>query len=170
MIVHPATPRNGGRIMSIAAMVQTRLSEAGIPYDIIEHPRTSNSSHTAQAAHVPGECLAKSVVLEDGERYLMAVIPAAHSVDLGALHRQLGREIGLATEQEVTRLFADCDPGAVPPLGPVYGIETILDEAFVDAEDVYFEGGDHCALVHVSGSDFLKLMGSVPRARIGLHH
>lgn len=156
--------------MSIAAMVQTRLSEAGVRYDIIEHPRTSNSSHTAQAAHVPGECLAKSVVLEDGERYLMAVIPATRSVDLGALHRRLGREIGLATEQEVTRLFADCDPGAVPPLGQIYGIETILDEAFVDAEEVYFEGGDHRALVHVNGGDFLKLMGDVARARIGLHH
>ncbi|HEV8333329.1 MAG TPA: YbaK/EbsC family protein [Steroidobacteraceae bacterium] len=156
--------------MSIAAMVQTRLSEAGVPYDIIEHPRTSNSSHTAQAAHVPGERLAKSVVLEDGDRYLMAVVPATLSVDLGALHRRWGRELGLATEEEVAKLFADCEPGAVPPLGQLYGIETILDEAFVDAEDVYFEGGDHRALVHVNGSDFLKLMGDVPRARIGLHH
>lgn len=156
--------------MSIAATVQTRLSEAGVQYDIIEHPRTSNSARTAQAAHVSGEWLAKSVVLEDGERYLMAVVPATRSVDLGALHRRLGREIGLATEQEVAKLFADCDPGAVPPLGQIYGIETILDEAFVEAEDVYFEGGDHRALVHVNGADFLKLMGDVPRAKIGLHH
>jgi Ala-tRNA(Pro) deacylase len=156
--------------MSIAASVQTCLTQAGVQYDIIEHPRTSNSTHTAEAAHVPGERIAKSVVLEDGDRYLMAVVPATRHVDLGALHRQLGREIGLATEQDVARLFADCDPGAVPPLGQVYGIDTILDEAFVDAEDVYFEGGDHRALVHVNGSDFLKLMGNAPRARIGLHH
>jgi Ala-tRNA(Pro) deacylase len=156
--------------MSIAAMVQTCLSEAGVQYDIIEHPRTSHSTHTAQAAHVPGERLAKSVVLEDGEKYLMAVVPATRSVDLGALHRRLGREIGLATEEQVAKLFADCEPGAVPPFGQIYGIETILDEAFVDAEDVYFEGGDHRALVHVNGSDFLKLMGNAPRARIGLHH
>lgn len=156
--------------MSIAATVQTCLSNAGVRYDIIEHPRTSNSTYTAQAAHVPGEMLAKSVLLEDGERYVMAVIPATQRVDIGALHRRLGREIGLATEEEVARLFADCEPGAVPPLGQVYGIETILDEAFADAEDVYFEGGDHRALVHVNGSDFLKLMGDTPRARIGLHH
>lgn len=156
--------------MSIAATVQTCLSKAGVRYDIIEHPRASNSTYTAEAAHVPGGRLAKSVLLEDGERYLMAVIPATHRVDIGALHRRLGREIGLATEEEVARLFADCEPGAVPPLGQVYGIETIMDEAFVDAEDVYFEGGDHRALVHVNGSDFLKLMGDTPRARIGLHH
>ncbi|HKR35359.1 MAG TPA: YbaK/EbsC family protein [Steroidobacteraceae bacterium] len=156
--------------MSIAATVQTFLSNAGVPYDIIEHPRTSNSTHTAEAAHVPGQRLAKSVVIEDGEKYLMAIIPATHRVDLGALHRRLGREIGLATEDEVARLFADCEPGAVPPLGQIYGIETVLDEAFVDADDVYFEGGDHRALVHVTGSDFLKLMGDAPRARIGLHH
>lgn len=156
--------------MSIAAMVRTCLSDAGVQYEIIEHPRTSNSTHTAEAAHVPGEMLAKSVLLEDGEKYLMAVVPATRSVDLGALHRRLGRAIGLATEEEVARLFADCEPGAVPPLGQIYGIETILDEAFVEAEDVYFEGGDHRALVHVNGSDFLKLMGDVPRARIGLSH
>ena len=156
--------------MSIAATVQTRLSEAGVQYDIIEHPRTSNSAHTAEAAHVPGARLAKSVVLEDGDRYLMAVVPATHSVDIGALYRRFGREIGLATEEQVSELFADCEPGAVPPLGQVYGIETILDEAFVDAQDVYFEGGDHRALVHVNGSDFLKLMGDAPRARIGLQH
>jgi Ala-tRNA(Pro) deacylase len=156
--------------MSIATTVQTCLSHAGVAYDIIEHPRTSDSTHTAEAAHVSGERIAKSVVLEDGERYLMAVVPATDHVDLGALHRRLGREIGLAAEEEVTRLFADCEPGAVPPLGQLYGIETILDEAFADAEDVYFEGGDHRALVHVNGSDFLKLMGNVPRARIGVHH
>jgi Ala-tRNA(Pro) deacylase len=156
--------------MSIAASVQTCLSEAGVEYDIIEHPRTSNSTHTAEVAHVSGARLAKSVVLEDGDKYLMAVVPATHHVDLGALHRRLGREIGLATEEEVAKLFADCQPGAVPPLGRVYGIETFLDEAFVDAEDVYFEGGDHRALVHVNGSDFLKLMGDAPRARICAHH
>jgi Ala-tRNA(Pro) deacylase len=156
--------------MSIAARVQTCLSDAGIQYDIIEHPRTSNSTHTAEAAHVPGARLAKSVVLEDGEKYLMAVVPATQSVDIGALYQRFGREIGLASEEQIAQLFADCEPGAVPPLGQVYGIETILDEAFVDAEDVYFEGGDHRALVHVNGSDFLKLMHDAPRARIGLPH
>jgi Ala-tRNA(Pro) deacylase len=156
--------------MSIAARVQTCLSDAGIQYDIIEHPRTSTSTHTAEAAHVPGARLAKSVVLEDGEKYLMAVVPATQSVDIGALYQRLGREIGLASEEQIAQLFADCEPGAVPPLGQMYGIETILDEAFVDAEDVYFEGGDHRALVHVNGSDFLKLMHDAPRARIGLPH
>ena len=156
--------------MSIAATVQTCLSKAGVQYDIIEHRRTSDSTHTAEAAHVPGERLAKSVLLEDGDRYLMAVIPATHKVDIGALYERFGRVIGLASEEQIARLFADCEPGAVPPFGQVYGIETILDEAFVDAEDVYFEGGDHRALVHVNGSDCLKLMHDTPRARIGLHH
>lgn len=156
--------------MSIAATVQTRLSQAGVRYEIIEHPRTSDSTHTAEAAHVPGASLAKSVVLEDGEKYLLAVVPATHSVDMGALHQRFGRVIGLASEEQIARLFADCEPGAVPPFGQVYGLETILDEAFVDAEDVYFEGGDHRALVHVNGGDFLKLMHDTPRARIGLRH
>src|SRR5688500_13204624 len=117
--------RNGGRIMSIAATVQTCLSQAGVHYDIIEHSRTSYSTHTAQAAHVHGEMIAKSVLLEDGDRYLMAAVPATHSVDIGALYRRFGREIGLATEEDVAKLFADCAPGAVPPLGQVYGVAPI---------------------------------------------
>lgn len=152
--------------MTIAASVETYLTEAGVRYDVIAHQRTSDSAHTAQAAHIPGERLAKCVMLEDDDGYLMAVLPASRRVDLGALHQQFGRELGLATEGELARLFIDCEPGAIPPLGAAYGIDTVVDDSLIDAQEVWFEAGDHSALVHVSGSDFLKLMGDAPRARI----
>lgn len=152
--------------MSIAASVATYLSQAGIPYEVIAHPRTSDSTHSAQAAHVPGDQLAKCVMLEDDDGYLMAVLPATRHVDLGALHRRFGRELGLATESELDLLFRDCAQGAMPPLGDAYGIDAIVDQSLIGVQDVYFEAGDHCALVHVSGNDFLKLMGDAPRGRI----
>jgi Ala-tRNA(Pro) deacylase len=156
--------------MTIAASVESYLTQTGVHYDVIPHHHTSNTNFSAQAAHVSGERLAKCVMLEDNRGYLMAVLPATRKVDLGALHRRLGRELGLATESELVRLFADCEPGAIPPLGDAYGIDAIVDSSLVGAQDVYFESGDHCALVHVSGHDFLRLMGDAPRDRITYEH
>jgi Ala-tRNA(Pro) deacylase len=155
--------------MSIAASVQTYLDREGMSYDTLHHAPTRDSMHSAQAAHIPGDRLAKCVVLEDDRGFLMAVIPATHKVDLGALHRMLDRNLGLATDRELMELFRDCEPGAVPPLGLAYGIETILDERLADPPDIYFEAGDHTALVHMQGSEFLRMMSSVPRARISYH-
>lgn len=152
--------------MTIASSVETYLERSGVRYDLIPHQHTSNSTYSAQAAHVPGDQFAKCVMLEDDDGYVMAVLPATRRVDLGALRQQLGRQLGLATENELAGLFVDCEQGAIPPLGDAYGIDTILDQSLVGAPDVYFEGGDHCELVHVSGSDFLKLMGDAPRGRI----
>jgi Ala-tRNA(Pro) deacylase len=152
--------------MAIATSVRSHLTQLGVPYEVIEHPHTSNSTYSAQAAHVSGDRVAKCVMLEDEYGYLMAVLPATRRVDLGALHRRLGRDLGLATESELIELFRDCEPGAVPPLGEAYGVDAIVDNSLVGAADVYFESGDHRALVHVSGSDFVKLMGDAPRDRI----
>jgi Ala-tRNA(Pro) deacylase len=155
--------------MTIAASVQECLAREGVHYDVIAHERTRDSNHSAQAAHIPGSRLAKCVMLEDDKGYLMAVVPATHKVNLGAVHRQLNRELGLATDRELVELFKDCEPGALPPLALAYGIDAILDESLVDAPDIYFEGGDHRALVHVSGRDFLKLMADAPRGEISYH-
>ena len=92
--------------------MQDCLAREGVHYDMIAHQRTRDSNHTAQAAHIPGDRLAKCVMLEDDKGYLMAVIPASHKVDLGAVHRQLNRALGLATDRELVELFKDCEPGA----------------------------------------------------------
>ncbi|HEY6922417.1 MAG TPA: YbaK/EbsC family protein [Steroidobacteraceae bacterium] len=149
--------------MPIAASVRQYLAREGVEYDTVTHSRTADSSHSAQAAHVPGDRLAKCVMLGDDNGYLMAVIPASHRLDLTAVRQELNRDLGLATEQEIMDIFKDCEPGAVPPLGCAYGIDVVLDQSLGDMPDAYFEGGDHESLVHVSGRDFLKLMADAPR-------
>lgn len=155
--------------MTIAASVQDHLNREGVRYETITHEHTRDSSHSAQAAHIPGDQLAKCVMLEDAAGYVMAVLPATHKVDLGAVHRQLDRKLGLATDRELADLFKDCEPGAIPPLGRAYGIDTILDESLNGAQDVYFEAGDHMTLVHVTGQDFQRLMADAPRGEISHH-
>jgi Ala-tRNA(Pro) deacylase len=152
--------------MTIAASVQKYLVHEGVSYELLQHTRTLDSAHAAEAAHIPGAQLAKGTLLKDDHGFVIAVVPATRKVDLGAMHRQFGRPLGLATEGEVGDLFGDCEPGAVPPVGAAYGIESVLDDSLMEAPDVYFEAGDHRGLVHVSGSEFRKLMTGVPHGDI----
>jgi Ala-tRNA(Pro) deacylase len=152
--------------MTIAASVQKHLIRQGVSYELLEHPRTLDSAHAAQAAHVPGAQLAKGTLLMDVQGFVVAVVPATRKVDLGAVHKRFGRPLGLATEREVEDLFVDCEPGAVPPLGAAYGIESVFDESLMEVPDIYFEAGDHRGLVHVSGSEFRKLITGIPHGEI----
>ena len=146
--------------MAIASTVSSYLSECDVPYDVLTHPHTASSGESAQYAHVSGQHLAKSVVLEDDQGYVMVVVPSSRHVDLGEIHRQLNRDLGLATEGELGRLFMDCELGALPAVGPAYGMETVVDDALAEQADIYFEAGDHEQLIHVTGESFQTLMGN----------
>jgi Ala-tRNA(Pro) deacylase len=149
--------------------VKSYLSREGVDYDTLTHPATQDASHTAQVAHIPGDRLAKGVVLQDGKGYVIAAIPASHKLDLEAVARALDRDVAITRESELRELFQDCEPGAVPALGQAYGIETVVDRSFTKCPAVYFEGGDRISLIRVSGSDFHKLTANSPRRYISRH-
>lgn len=151
--------------MTIARKLQNYIDDRGIAYETVPHHRTATSSQTAQAAHVPGGRLAKSVVVHHEMGYVLAVVPSTHRVELSTLQDVINRRLGLASEDEVSSLFSDCDIGAVPPVGSAYNVPVILDESLGGAADVYFEGGDHKTLVHVSGPAFRNLMKDARVAR-----
>lgn len=155
--------------MTIAATVQKYLNDCGIDYDLVEHPRTLSSSRTAQAGHVPGDRLAKAVVLKSEVGYTMAVVPASCHIRLGEIQDYLNRPIGLATEAEVGKLFDDCDLGAIPPVGRAYGMEVIVDDSLNEQPDVYFEAGDHLNLIHVNGPAFQRLMADAGHGSFSRH-
>lgn len=145
--------------MGIAMTVNDYLDYSGVPYDLIEHKHTGSSKETAQASKIPSEKLAKAVILEDTEgSYMMAVIPASHRVDLGAVGREMYTRVGLATEAELEFLFSDCETGAIPPMGQAYEMDVLCDERLDELDDIYFEAGDHRDLVHMKGQGFQKLM------------
>lgn len=144
--------------MAIASTVKDYLEKSGIPYSVVPHPHTWSSRETADAAHVPAERLAKAVVLIDSVGYLMVVIPANRHVRVETLSKKLGRDLALAAEFRVAPVFKGCDLGAIPPLGPAYGMETILDDSLVGLPEVYFEAGDHEELIRVDGEQFVRLL------------
>lgn len=142
----------------IAKTVVDCLQRGHVSYDIIAHPRTSTARDAAQSVHVPVERVAKAVLLRDGRGYVMAVVPACRYVSVKTLGRKLRRRLSLAREDGLQPIFNDCDLGAIPPLGPAYGVQTAVDDSLVGQPEVYFEGGDHEELIRVSGEQFLTLL------------
>jgi Ala-tRNA(Pro) deacylase len=147
--------------MAIAKTVENYLSKHGIDYELVSHAHTGSSHETAEAAHVSEDHIAKAVIAKDTDGYAMVVVPASNWVDVEHLRKELKRDFHLATEDELAELFSDCEPGAVPPLGPAYGVETFLDQALNSLANVYFEAGDHEKLIRTSGDDFQTLLGGV---------
>jgi Ala-tRNA(Pro) deacylase len=155
--------------MNIATKLQAYLEAHSVDYDLIPHPHTESSMVTAAASHVPGDRLAKGVIVKDGDDYLMVVIPSDYHVHLGDLHRKLGRDVGLATESELAGLFPDCDEGAVPPVGKAYGLRSLLDRALLEQPEIFFEAGDHEHLLKMSGQNFKALQAEADVVEVARH-
>lgn len=149
--------------MAIAETVRSTLTDHGVDYGLIPHPRSGSTHESAEAAHVPEDHVAKAVIVRDDTGFAMAIIPGNCWLRLEALDEETGRQLRLAEEPEVDALFTDCRPGAVPPLGSAYGLEVFLDEALTALANVYFEAGDHEHLVRVDGDAFLSLLKGVRR-------
>jgi Ala-tRNA(Pro) deacylase len=146
------------------------MMQHGIRYDVVMHPHSSNSMETAELAHVRGACLAKAVVLEDDDgHHVMAVLPSTRHVKMGELCRELNRDLHMMTEQQLSSLFSDCEPGAVPAIGFAYGITTVIDESLNALPEIYFEAGDHQSLIRLDRAAFIMLMQHAGRARFAVH-
>jgi Ala-tRNA(Pro) deacylase len=156
--------------MTIATTVSRALTENGTHYDLLPHPRTGSSHETAQAAHVPDDHMAKAVMLVDTKGYLMVVLPGDQWVNLDRVNTELNRDFDLVTEEELDTLFSDCARGAIPPLGELYGIDTVMDDGLTSLSRVYFESGDHEQLIQLDGEQFRQLMRGVRHGYFGQVH
>ncbi len=155
--------------MGLAITLQHYLDDRGIDYEVVRHEPTLCASRSAQASHIPGGRLAKAVILKHETGYMMAVVSANDHIRLGKLARDLNRPVGLATEAEVGEIFADCRLGAVPPVGAAYHLDMVVDETLDGEPDIYFEGGDHESLGHVSAAQFQALTAGAKRGDFAQH-
>jgi Ala-tRNA(Pro) deacylase len=155
--------------MAVAMTLREYLNRWGVEYDVVPHAHTASSLKTAEAAHVPGDKLAKCVMTEDYRGYLMVVVPASHEVEFSRLDEELDRRLVLATEEELADIFVDCELGAIPPLGEAYGVDVAVDSSLTKCDDVYFEAGDHAELVHLRGDDFRDLMAGAEHGSYSRH-
>ena len=157
--------------MTIANKLESYLLQQETSYQLTAHEHSDFSMDTAEKAHVPGDALAKGILVKEEKGYLLVVLPSDYHIELKTLRTLLRQEVELASESEVGTLFNDCDPGAVPPIGAAYGIKTIWDPntSLGQLNDIYFEAGDHDHLIHVSGEQFHELMASAERGQFSQH-
>jgi Ala-tRNA(Pro) deacylase len=144
--------------MTIPSSLIDYLNKSQVNYLVIAHAHCAASQQTVSRASITPDKLAKAVILKDAKGYVMAVVPADKYVNLESVARRLGRKMVLAPESGFPQTFKDCEPGTIPPIGPAYGMETLLDDSFVGQSDIYFEAGDHDELICMNGENFLRLL------------
>jgi Ala-tRNA(Pro) deacylase len=149
--------------MSLPSHLTSYLAQRGTQYEICTHDHSRSSAETARSAHVPASQLAKSVILQDDDGCVMAVLPADRVLMVGEFSRLAGRyRLRLADEDRVAALFEDCERGAVPPVGMAWGIPTLVDDELESNDVVYMEVGDHEQLLRMSHEQFHTLMSAQP--------
>jgi Ala-tRNA(Pro) deacylase len=146
--------------MTMPARLKSALDETHIPYWSISHVPTYSAQYAASVLHAPGKEVAKTVVLRAAEKNLLAVLPASYHINLKKLAAVVGAPVQLITEQECNKLFPDCEPGAVPPFGELYGLPVYLDEALAEDREIIFGAGTHSDGIRMSYADFVRLARS----------
>jgi len=152
--------------MTIATTLKSYLEDHHVEYDMVNHMHSDTSLESAHSAHVPSHQLAKAVVLEDENGYIVSVLPSTNRLDMEWVNETLGRDLVMAREDELPGLFQDCEFGAVPALGDAYGLDVIWDDQLKAASEIYIEAGDHENLIHMEGDSFRKLMKEMPHSII----
>lgn len=117
------------------------LRDQRVPFELLLHWQAPCASVRARNLRVTGQRVAKAVLIRSDDGYLLAVLPATHRIDLARLGDVLGlRALRLATEAETESVFHDCEPGALPPFGRLYGLTTVVDASLAGAAEILILG------------------------------
>lgn len=145
--------------MAIPASIHQYLRKAGVSFDVIEHPLAYTAQEEAAASHVPGADWAKAVVCIADDEPLLAVLPAHCHADLKELGTAAGaKDLRLASEAEIEPLYRDCEVGAMPPFGPLYGQRVLVDRSLTGRPSVVFNAGSHRDAIRMQYRDFEALV------------
>ena len=144
-------------------MPTTRLTELldreGIKYVTIQHSRAYTAQEVAAAAHVSGKEMAKTVVTKLDGKPALVVLPAREKVNLDELRAKTGaHDAEIASEQEFAALFPECELGAMPPFGNLYGLDTYVTRSLADDEEIAFNAGTHTELIRMPYRDFERVV------------
>lgn len=135
------------------------LDENKIKYISVQHSSAYTAQEIAAIAHIPGKDLAKTVMIKIDGKLAMAVLPASYKVSFEHLKETLGvKEVRLAYEQEFMDKFPDCEVGAMPPFGNIYGIDVYVADSLAEDEEIAFNACSHTELIKMKFEDFEKLV------------
>jgi Ala-tRNA(Pro) deacylase len=141
----------------IPQTIRSYLDDAEVDWRAREHPLAVDGSHLAQALDVSGHRVCKCLVVRSDGEHFIAVLPASSRLDMVAMSRMVGNAIELASEAELAELFPECEIGAAPPLGELYGLPVVLDVALAEPGPLYFRGGTHEDVIELDYVDYADL-------------
>lgn len=138
------------------------LDDHKVPYIEFSHSPAYTAQEIAASAHVPGREFAKTVVVSLDGQLAMAVLPASRQLDVVRLGALSGATvIALADEEEFGELFPECEIGAMPPFGNLYGMPLFVDAALEEDDDIAFSAGDHTELIRLPYETYKRLVSPV---------
>ena len=148
--------------MPIPASIENFLKERGIPFQVLTHRKAYTAQEEAAVSHVPGGEWAKTVVCMADDVPVLAVLPALFNVDTEQLARLASaKKVRLATEKELAPLFKECEPGAMPPFGCLYGQRVFVERSLAGDPEIVFNAGTHVEAIRMRYDDFAKLTSPV---------
>lgn len=144
-------------------MLSTKLKDCldknHVWYNCMKHPIAYTSQETAEVSHVPGKEFAKTVMMKRDGKMIMVVLPANRKIDMMTLKDELGAStLELAREDEFRDIFPECEIGAMPPFGNLYGLDVIVAQALTEDEEITFNAGTHSDVVKLTYHDFADLV------------
>ncbi|HQR46961.1 MAG TPA: YbaK/EbsC family protein [Thermoanaerobaculia bacterium] len=145
--------------MSVSDRLVHYLEQQHVPFVTIPHARAYTAQEIAASIHVPGQEVAKTVIVQADGKLYMAVMPATRRADLVLLKKALGvKKIRLATEEEFEGIFPECEVGAMPPFGNLYRIPVVVDESLKKDREIVFNAGSHTETVKMGFDEFVELV------------
>jgi Ala-tRNA(Pro) deacylase len=145
--------------MSISAKLRGYLDQNNIKYSLITHSMAYTAQELASIMHIPGKELAKVVILKIDGQFAMAVIPAPHKIDFERLKSAIeAKQIELASEKEFQNLFPDCEVGAMPPFGNLYGLPVYVAKPLKEDKEIVYNAGSHTEAIRMQYVDFDRLV------------
>ena len=141
-----------------SARLRELLERSSVPYQTLSHPTSIDAQRTADRLHVRGDEVAKTVGVRVDGRLCLVVLPASDHVDLERLRQGLGaREVELADPDELREAFPDCEVGAMPPFGSLYGVEVFVSPRLREDERITFKAGSHEEAICMRYGDYGRL-------------
>jgi len=138
------------------------LDSNHVKYVSASHSRAYTAQEVAASAHIPGKQIAKTVmVLLDG-KLAMCALPASDEIDFDLLRKAAGaKDAELAHEKQFADQFPDCEVGAMPPFGNLYGMPVYAAQSLAQDEEIAFNACSHTELIRMKYADFERLVKPV---------
>jgi len=141
--------------------IKQYLEQNQIKYKTIPHYSTPTAQEAAEAAHISGKHVAKTVVMRVNDGFALAVIPASDVVNVEELQDALGtHNVEVASESEFAHLFPECQTSALPPFGSLYGMEVFVSPHLRESERIAVAAGYDDELIELGYEDFERLVGA----------